>query len=261
VSTVGDLPGVSKDDEIPKFEASESAISHAKLAPPPGQPAATTAPPLEYPTHPFPPEVCGIIANLPQGFRELALNGHLSVQVIALIDLAQRQLFSSTSDQIILLKDYCPATIIMHAKRCLSISQRLTESLVCLSVMLISMRSFCYRFSPQKYLFPKKLMMLARERGAREASREEQEHFVWTVLLTAEACQCRPLSKYTEPLMEQVFGPTARNEARAEEAWLGDWAKLREVVQKFLWGRDLVYEWRSKWEAEMSRLKTTEETT
>lgn len=258
MSTVGDLPGVSKDDEIPKFESSESAVSRTDLPPP--EASATMPSSLEYPTHPFPPEVCEIAANLPQGFRELALNGHLSVEVIALIDLTRRQLFSSTGDKLIQLKDYCPATIIMHAKRYLSISRRLTESIVCLSIMLVSMRSFCYRFSPQKYLFPKKLLLLARDRGAAEASREQQEHFVWTVLLTTEACQCQPLVKYTEPLMEQIFGPTARNEARAE-AWLGDWAQLREVMQKFLWGRDLVYEWRDRWEVEMRRLKKTEATT
>jgi hypothetical protein len=211
-------------------------------------------PPLDYPKHPFPPEICAIIANLPEGFRELALNGHLSVEVIALIDLAQRQLFSNTGDRFIQLKDYCPATIIMHAKQYLSISKRLTESIVCLSIMLISMRSFCYRFSPQKYLFPKKLLLLARDLGMGEASREQYEHFVWTVLLTAEACQCQPLVTYTEPLMEQIFGPTARNEAHSE-TWLGEWTALRKVMKKFLWGRDLMHEWKDRWEAEMRRLK------
>lgn len=190
-----------------------------------------------------------MIAGLPEGFRELALDRHLSIEVIGLIDLTQRQLFPPDA-RILRLEDHCPANIIMQAKRYLRVSTRLTESLVCLSLMLISMRSFCYRFSPQLYLFPKKLWVLARQRGRAEASLEQHHHFIWTVLLTAGACKCQPLVKYVDPLLVQIFDSAQPAGTTANES-LRDWPKVKSIMKKFLWSRDLLLEWQDVWQLNM----------
>lgn len=55
-----------------RFEQSSGPASRPEIA-------------LLYPTHPFPPSLCATISSLPLGFGEIALSGHLSIQVIELL--------------------------------------------------------------------------------------------------------------------------------------------------------------------------------
>lgn len=45
-----------------------------------------------YPSHPFPPDICTVIADMPQGFRELALTGHLSIQLMNRLNITRSQI-------------------------------------------------------------------------------------------------------------------------------------------------------------------------
>jgi hypothetical protein len=57
---------------------------------PPESPKSTTKP--TYPTHPFAPDVCTVISRMPEGFRELALTGHLSVQLMNRLNITRSQI-------------------------------------------------------------------------------------------------------------------------------------------------------------------------
>ena len=52
---------------------------------------------LVYPTHPFPPELCKPLSELPIGVRELCLAEHLSVQLIELLSRTQSTLKSGAT--------------------------------------------------------------------------------------------------------------------------------------------------------------------
>lgn len=45
-----------------------------------------------YPSHPFPPDICTVVADMPQGFRELALTGHLSIQLMNRLNITRSQI-------------------------------------------------------------------------------------------------------------------------------------------------------------------------
>lgn len=44
-----------------------------------------------YPNHPFPPDLCIAISKMPEGFRELALTGSLSIQLMNRLSITRSQ--------------------------------------------------------------------------------------------------------------------------------------------------------------------------
>ena len=241
------MTGVSRDDEI--FTVNLERASDESTE----EPERATAS-LEYPRHPFPPDLCTTIASLPDGFRELALSRHLSREVIDLIFAVHSQVFISTQETPTVKKFACTQMAISHAKRYLEASDRVTESIVCLSIIMISMRSFSYRFSVQDHLILKKLSVLASQRGLQEATSEQFHHFVWTIIMAAEASQCEPLTTYTNKLMSDLLGSTARHELKWHD-FLEDWTKLEKILKKYFWRKDLIYEWKCSWESTMRSLR------
>ncbi|KIX03326.1 uncharacterized protein Z518_06878 [Rhinocladiella mackenziei CBS 650.93] len=61
----------------------------SEMTPPPSPKISSRVP--VYPSHPFSPDLCAMISNLPEGFRELALTGSLSVQLMSRLSITRSQ--------------------------------------------------------------------------------------------------------------------------------------------------------------------------
>ena len=207
---------------------------------------------LQYPAHPFPPTLCSDVADLPEGFRELALSLRLSREVIRLVIAANRQAFVETK-----VFKSCPSMIITFSRRFFQSSTRVTESIVCLSVIVAFMRSVLFPIGAEDLQLVKEIASLIAQRRVEESSVDQYHHYVWTVIMTTEACQNEPsLSAITTPLLADLLGPTARNDATAPD-FLADWTRLERLLKKFLWRRELLDRWKIVWETSLRKLQTT----
>ncbi|KAJ9614220.1 hypothetical protein H2200_002356 [Cladophialophora chaetospira] len=206
---------------------------------------------LHYPVHPFPGSLCSDVADLPEGFRELALSLGLSREVIKLIIAANQQAFSVTKE----FKS-CPSMVMTFSRRFLQASSRVTESIVCLSVIVAFMRSVSFPFSTEDLDLVTELSLLVKERGFEESSIDQYHHYVWTVIMTAEACQHESsLSTITSRLLHDLLMPIVRNDKSAPDV-LTDWAKLQKVLKKYLWKQDMLDKWENLWEISIRELQT-----
>ena len=66
-----------------------ASSEYEPLTPPVSPRLSPTVP--NYPRHPFSPDVCVTISRLPEGFRELALTGHLSSQLMRRLSITRSQ--------------------------------------------------------------------------------------------------------------------------------------------------------------------------
>ncbi|KIX04086.1 uncharacterized protein Z518_07639 [Rhinocladiella mackenziei CBS 650.93] len=245
---VADLTGVSRETEAVRTSDDKRCSQEPDL------PISR----LQYPAHPFPPDLCTGLADLSEGFRELALSCRLSTEVIRLVIAAHKQICVDTEDRYPRTRIYCPTMVVLYAKRYLEVSDRVTESIVCLSIIMISMRSFASYFRAQDRLLLENLVLLASKRGIEESTLDQYHHFVWTIIMAAEGSRSDVLSPYVDTLICTLLGPSARNELKAQD-FLQDWTKLEKILKKYLWRSDLLYEWKCTWESAMASLKMESE--
>jgi hypothetical protein len=211
---------------------------------------------LQYPAHPFPPDLCRDIANLPEGFRELALSLRISREVIRLVIAAGRQAFFDAEEFRAAPKICCPSMIMTYSRKFLESSARVTESIVCVSVIVSCLRSISFPFGNEDLELMTALGSLAALRGGRESTPDQHHHYVWTVMVVAEACQQQPLlSPITNRLLTDLLEPAARNDSHL----LGDWANMEEILRKYLWRHDLLDKWKCLWASTLQKLRSTDE--
>ncbi len=145
--------------------------------------------------------------------------------------------------------------VITYSRKFLHSSNRVTESIVCLSIIVAAMRSVSFPVCSEDLQLVKDLSALIMERGIEESTLDQYHHYVWTVIMAAEACQNQPsLSAITTPLLTDLLAQTARHEANAP-GFLADWGKLEKVLKKYLWRHDLMDKWKSVWESSLKDLR------
>ncbi|ETI19544.1 hypothetical protein G647_09378 [Cladophialophora carrionii CBS 160.54] len=212
---------------------------------------------LHYPVHPFPPDLCSDIANLPEGFRELALSLQLSREVIRLIIGASRQAFFDAEEVKSRPKIYCPSMIMTFSRKIFASSARVTEAIVCLSIVVSCLRSASFPFGKEDLQLVMELSSLAARRGARESTPDQHYHYIWTVMVAAEACEQDPLlSPIIDKLLMDLLEPTARHDLKAPHL-LGEWATLEEILRRYFWRHDLLEKWKCVWAAALQKRRST----
>lgn len=146
--------------------------------------------------------------------------------------------------------------VVTYSRKFLHSSTRVTESIVCRSIIVAAMRSVSFPYGREDLQLVKDLSALLTERGLEESSPDQYHHYVWTVMMAAEACQKEPsLSAVTAPLLTDLLAPTARNEANAP-SFLAGWAKLEKLMKKYLWRFDLLDKWEGVWESSLKELRS-----
>jgi len=145
-----------------------------------------------------------------------------------LIIAAHRQAFMTNQQDNAPPQICCPTMILLYSTKYFEASVRVTESLVCLSILMMCMRSFSLCLTYQDQAVAKKLSLLSARRGIEEASADQYHHFIWTVIMAAEASP----SQTPSTLLSDLLAPTARNGLKAQ-AVLDDWAKLEKIMKKY----------------------------
>ncbi|RVX74619.1 hypothetical protein B0A52_01745 [Exophiala mesophila] len=143
----GGVDGLEKEDNWVKsgltaLEAlagvppdSDSSSEPIPKISPTGDPSKYARTPV-YPRHPFPPDMCAVIARMPEGFRELALTGQLSIQLMNRLNI--------TRSQIVHLMATAPSKESDYEWAALMRASTLIERMAWLTVLVFHLRSSTY---------------------------------------------------------------------------------------------------------------------
>lgn len=222
----------------------------------------STAPPLpalQYCKHPFPAQICGVIARLPEGYAEIAMQGHLSIETMSTIVSLQNWLNTDPSQ-----RSPAPHRQIGAARRCLAASYPLDdnriEEAICFGLVITGMRSFHARFARMDHPFLDRIVQLgeqfdsmsARDSGKRLA---EREHVAYMTMVAVEAAdRCIELQPHVTKLVDLLL---------AREKFARSWTGMERAIKRFFWIDFAADKWKECWKKhlkyraeEQARLKS-----
>jgi len=194
-----------------------ATLSQSPRKQPPVQIQASLSP--DYPVHPFPADLCAVIAHLPQGIQELTLTGRISTQMIHRLDLNRNQLAN-------LLSDADPDKAQTEHWNKLIRSCTKFERTVWLSLVSYHLRSATYRSDLNR------LAEAVTELNPPD-SRAEEEWLLWTRMVIL-GSSLQDISFDTRrKVLKRLF------EDHPEAM---DWCSLEKIVKKFYWNESLAAE-------------------
>ncbi|KAJ9607366.1 hypothetical protein H2200_008439 [Cladophialophora chaetospira] len=221
---------------------------------------------LEYPSHPFPPDLCITIAKLPEGFRDLALSSSLSLQIIALLSRISEWINQMECGR---PKGVLPlgepnGTYLRQTHACLELvplhGLSVLERAICTAVVIMTTETF--NKSKQQNPVHRRLIETLSERLFRSDLRQgPQACTMWLALVIA-GPRRPPVDKagtastpnegrcVSEPqrprdiLLVKVVQtiPSARH-----------WRWVQKSAQRFFAGEELLEIWQPTWEAAVLR--------
>ena len=215
---------------------------------------------LEYPTHPFGSDLCSVIAKMPKGFRDLALESVLSIQMLSILermsdwhtsrDRVNQQV--ATPEDMSFLKNYDAQFEAQETYRCLEICMgsgggKGIERCLYYGLIAYILESFAQtEFSPELYWvmqdFP-----LALEQTEPEPT--ETDCLTWISVVAASSSK-GPLSESGVRIMGELL---------KDHAHLRNWDRLEETMRRFFWHDSLAVEWKRSWNAATERQCTAGE--
>ena len=228
---------------------------------------------LDYPKHPFSPDLCETITRLPQGFSEVALKRNLSLQTINLLVDQHEQQQQQEIDQITRPPQHhiYAADKLYYYLHTPHISLRMPEleRMICIGLLAytVSASSHSASRASRTHVYDEALQQLLVDFAQYTFFNYEQESLLWVTFCFA-------------GLEEHLFGKdrrpaTGRNEVKMEYAGnssnipdqqgqgavhflhhtimrfrqSSSWDRIETVLKKFLWTNDRLDEWRESWEA------------
>jgi hypothetical protein len=231
--------------------------------------------PLTYPSHPFPPDLCTLVAKISPGFIDLAMSHYLSIEVL---NVLERLLFWAAKPGMVLL-EHGPGEHLYDLRKLGSRlpsptqerSKRNTEQLVCLAFMTLSIEVFTgirgNRLNEARWRLVKALVIDDRtSKGKNDAeSKLECELKAWFIIMASHAGteddSAHNLDglKIQDVLMDRLLDDEASNpdpKARSEFPYARRWRSprgLRQVLARFFIDERLDKEWRACWHSHMDR--------
>jgi hypothetical protein len=232
--------------------------------------------PLRYPSHPFPPDLCELVAKIPPGFIDLAMYGYLSVELIPVIE----RLLHYASQATVPLLEFGPGDHLYDLKRLArrlpaptqTRSKRNVEQLVCLAFMMLSIEMFTGIKTSRLNLAQWRLVraLCLEDYSARGKvdveGKLECELKAWFIIMAAQAGSEDESAhhiegqKISEVLMDRLLSEEASGNSptssRPEFPYARRWRGprgLRVVLAKFFIDDRLDREWRTHWRTHMTR--------
>lgn len=210
---------------------------------------------LEYPTHPFFPDLCACIAVMPKGFRDLALEAMVSVQVLQILERMSRFVTHvdrmlqhvATAQEVYFLLLYKPHLVVQDAFLCLEAWRRgcgsKMEPALCYGLIAFSwLVTGQARIGPVYWRLVQKFMDWIEQIEPKEP---EMECLIWLSMVAAVHCQGHDtFSKRAHLLLDRLL----QMHAPAQ-----DWANLQALLRKFFWHTPLVADWHQCWKAAIVR--------
>ena len=210
---------------------------------------------LDYPTHPFFPSLCASIATMPKGFRDLALEAALSVQMLQILERMSKFVMlvdrvpqrAATTQEVYFLLLYKPHLVVQDAYICLDawnrsggskIEPALCYGLIAFSRIVMGQA----RVSPVYWQLVQNLVNSIERVEPREY---ETECIIWLSMVAAVHCQgLHELSKRGGLLLDRLLQRHAHTK---------EWNSLESVLRKFFWHKPLATEWKDCWKAAILR--------
>ncbi|KIW86742.1 uncharacterized protein Z519_12655 [Cladophialophora bantiana CBS 173.52] len=213
---------------------------------------------LQYPSHPFPPDLCALIAKLPDGFREVALSGRLCVHIITLLSGISEwvdQLQSPRKKAVLPLGDP-NGTYLKQTHVCLELvplrGLNTLERVLCSALAAITTETF--NKSKQQNPVHRRLIESLSEMLCRYNLRDlPPECTTWMALVIAGPVfppAERAAGKATALSTGQPQTPRTILLDRILESSTSarNWKWVKKSVAKFFWSEDLLETWRQTWE-------------
>jgi hypothetical protein len=202
--------------------------------------AVRTHPELRYPDLQPGAQLSGwlksTILTLPEGFRELAMLGTLSIEFILLL----REQLKESSDDTQAAERQTKG--IRQARLLLTRSQNIVERLACLGMI-----AFLTRRTAQMQMFPEvayiyKLGVMGSQMPAFSAGSKScyRELRVWATLVGTEVAVTAgaTLKLRARQLMKDVL---------VQESWIDGWEDVERIAKRHLWDESTLTAWRSHW--------------
>ncbi|EXJ64278.1 hypothetical protein A1O7_00614 [Cladophialophora yegresii CBS 114405] len=216
---------------------------------------------LEYPEHPFPPELCVTIAQLPDGFRELVLSATLSLQIIALLSsvsqwIEQMQLGRKKN---VLPLGESNGTYLRQTHRCLELvplqGLGVMERAICAAIATLTTETI-NKTKQQNPVHRRMIETLSEMLYRHDLQSLPVECTMWLALVIAgpphpvegdvaspassagESCNSDQPQRPRDVLLDKIIqdSSSARN-----------WKWVKKAVQKFFFDEELLEAWRQTW--------------
>lgn len=222
-------------------------------------------PPLTYPQHPFSPRLCEIIARLPVGFADLAMDGCLSHDLI----YAAERIFHFANQTKMVLLEHGPTEHVYELKKLavriasgsINPVKQKVEQIVCLGLTMLCLEVFTAmglsrineaRWKLIKYLF------LDPDKDEEADSKVVRELKAWFLIMASRAGSEEGVfspdgHKVDDVLMDQLLdSDSGAAQSGFARRWKGKHG-LRHVLTKFFLDPKLESEWYTVWRAHMER--------
>lgn len=211
-------------------------------------------PGLKYCQHPFPAQVCGLIARLPEGYAEMAMQGHLSVETMATI-VSLRDWLSTDSS----CRSPSAHKQIGQARRCMAaVNYSIggsAEEAVCLGLVITGMRSYHARFARMDHPFLDRIVALGEQfdrpvlhRGSKQTA--ERQHIGYLTMVAVEASdKCIELQDHVKRLVDLLI---------TREKFARSWEGMERALKRFFWIDFAADKWKDCWTKHLRR-RTEEE--
>ncbi|ETI28210.1 hypothetical protein G647_00659 [Cladophialophora carrionii CBS 160.54] len=222
---------------------------------------------LEYPKHPFPPELCVTIAKLPDGFRELALSATLSLQIIALLSNVSEWVSQMQFGR---KKNVLPlgepnGTYLRQTHMCLELvplrGLDVLERAICAAIATVTTETF-NKTKQQNPVHRRMIETLSEMLFRYDLQSLPAECTMWLALVIAgpprpvdgsvaspassagESCNSDESQRPRDVLLDKTIegSPSARN-----------WKWVKKAVQKFFFNEELLEAWQQTWEVAVLR--------
>ena len=211
--------------------------------------APSELPTLRYYGHPFPPQMCGLIARLPEGYAQIAMHGQLSLETMATIISLRDWLNADPSG-----RTPAPHQQIGAARRCEVSSNppdgSSIEKAVCLGLIITGMRSFHGRFARMDHPFLDRIVALGKEfnlpsKGNKKVKQAEREHVAYMTMVAVEASdKCIELQPHVKKLVDLLL---------AREKFARTWQGMESAIRRFYWVDFAADKWRECWLKHLNR--------
>lgn len=212
-------------------------------------PISAPLPDLKYCRHPFSPQICGLIARLPEGYADMAMQGYLSVETMSTIISLKDWLRMDPSN-----RSPAPHKQIGQARRCMAATNPeiggLTEEAVCFGLVITGMRSFHARFARMDHPFLDRIVELGQQfdhpmqsKGSKQTA--ERQHIAYLTLVAVEASdKCLELQGHVRELVDRLI---------AREKFARSWEGMERVMKRFFWIDFAANKWKACWKKHLQR--------
>lgn len=269
--------GLASDDPTESTSPPNSDSSMPTIPSEDSTPTATTTSerPLTYPSHPFPPDLCTLVAKLAPGFIDLAMQYYLSIELLRPLE---RLLYWAAQPGMVLL-EHGPGEHLYDLRKVASRipgptksrSKRNIEQVVCLAFMTLSIEIFTgirgNRLNEARWRLVKFLVVDDfSSKGKHDAEGKlECELKAWFIIMAShagtedESAHNLDGQKINDVLMDRLLDDEAsasNARGRAEFPYARRWQGpkgLRVVLARFFIDERLDKEWRACWRSHMER--------